>query len=778
MRGKHVTSARSFLRVIQVFVAFLFFAFFLSSPSWGAVTITHGPRLGLVTSTEATIYWDTDESAAGQVDWGASESYGFTKSESEATKTHRLTITGLSPATTYHYRVVTGSASSPDYTISTAVSPETEFTFASMADNRGETTDDDLKDLPKAFHNIVAQVISKKPSFVLHAGDLFHAAWDALDTLYSNFKQATDPLAANTPFLISPGNHEMLNGSPPAGQDPLTIFDEQFAQPTGPDPLHLITAKYPGTVYSFDWGNSHFVSIDNCRYDPTKHHNGMYQLSDEELQWLDNDLKEAQSRGVRHIFVMAHANAFNVGGDEAGMAEYPVERDAFWQILVNYNVDAYITGHNHEFNDEWGQNSGTKWNNSSVVHWMNGDSGSIHDASGKSLVGWNHWTLWTVKGDTVTAELYNDLGDKVYSRTIQSAQPPTPLASTNPAANAIDVAVNSVITATFASAPPADTTTFSVSEGANVPVQGTVVLSGKTATFTPASALSNAATYTASITVAGMRSVRWSFTTVGGNTASPLTPTGAGKIAIDTSANPGTSIKNVMAVLDTDPSLNQANKPTGYQFRDGIVSYNIIGVSQGATITVRLTFPSGIPVGSKVYKVNKDGFYEFTGTSISGNTVTLTLTDGGAGDGDEIPDGTICDPIGIAIPADAAGGAGAGGDGGSCFIATAAYGSYAHPYVQVLREFRDVFLNVNSVGKAFVEWYYRVSPGIADAARTSETMKAGLRILLLPAIGFSYLCLTLGLLPGLCVSVLCAVMLCVGLEWLCFSARACTRRGE
>ncbi|MEI8189588.1 MAG: fibronectin type III domain-containing protein [candidate division NC10 bacterium] len=137
VRGKHVTSARSFLRVIQVFVAFLFFAFFLSSPSWGAVTITHGPRLGLVTSTEATIYWDTDESAAGQVDWGASESYGFTKSESEASKTHRLTITGLSLATTYHYRVVTGSASSPDYTISTAVSPETEFTFASMADNRG-----------------------------------------------------------------------------------------------------------------------------------------------------------------------------------------------------------------------------------------------------------------------------------------------------------------------------------------------------------------------------------------------------------------------------------------------------------------------------------------------------------------------------------------------------------------------------------------------------------------------------------------------------------------
>ena len=35
-------------------------------------------------------------------------------SEVEATTTHRLTIPGLLPATTYHYRVVTGSARSPD----------------------------------------------------------------------------------------------------------------------------------------------------------------------------------------------------------------------------------------------------------------------------------------------------------------------------------------------------------------------------------------------------------------------------------------------------------------------------------------------------------------------------------------------------------------------------------------------------------------------------------------------------------------------------------------
>jgi hypothetical protein len=315
---------------------------------------------------------------------------------------------------------------------------------------------------------------------------------------------------------------------------------------------------------------------------------------------------------------MAHANAFN-----GGMSEYETERDALWQILVNYNVDAYITGHVHEFNDEWGQKSGTKWDNNSVVHWMNGDSGSVVDASNQPMPGHNHWTLWTVKGDTVTAELYNDFGNKVYSRIIQSSQPPTPLASTSPTANAIDVAINSVITATFTSAPPADTTTFSVTGSANIPIQGTVAFNGKTATFTPSSDLSNAETHTASIKTAAMGSAKWSFTTAGGSKASPTTATGTGKITIDTSSNPGTNIKNVSALSDTDSSLNQANKPAGYRFKDGVVSYNVTDVSPGATINVSLTFPSGIPEGSKVYKVNKDGFYEFTKTSINGNTVTL-----------------------------------------------------------------------------------------------------------------------------------------------------------
>lgn len=73
-----------------------------------------------------------------------------------------------------------------------------------------------------------------------------------------------------------------------------------------------------------------------------------------------------------------------------------------------------------------------------------------------------------------------------------------------------------------------------------------------------------------------------------------------------------------------------------------------------------------------------------------------------------------------------------------CFIATAAYGSYAEPHVQILRTFRDTVLLSNSWGRAFVGWYYATSPAAAAWLNEHPAYKPLARAVLMPAVGAAY----------------------------------------
>ena len=214
-------------------------------------------------------------------------------------------------------------------------------------------------------------------------------------------------------------------------------------------------------------------------------------------------------------------------------------------------------------------------------------------------------------------------------------------------------------------------------------------------TFTPACPLSNATIYEATIapSSAGLSATKVvDFTTIAASPdtdgdgvpdseddhpgdngkGSPPSPRGKGKFLVDATGTAGASLAFTEGIAETSASLNQAGKPSGYDFPDGLVSYQVIGVVPGSTITVKVTFPSGIPAGSKVYKVGPAGFKEFGNPAIQGNTVTLTLTDGGAGDSDGLANGVIVDPVGVAVPAASGTGSvdlSSASGGGGCSVA-------------------------------------------------------------------------------------------------------------
>lgn len=82
-----------------------------------------------VAPTQAVVSWSSDEAADSQVEFGPSTSYGTTTPLEAAPVTfHKQLLTGLSPNTTYHFRVRSrdGSgnlASSQDYTFTTPAPP-------------------------------------------------------------------------------------------------------------------------------------------------------------------------------------------------------------------------------------------------------------------------------------------------------------------------------------------------------------------------------------------------------------------------------------------------------------------------------------------------------------------------------------------------------------------------------------------------------------------------------------------------------------------------------
>jgi len=289
--------------------------------------------------------------------------------------------------------------------------------------------------------------------------------------------------------------------------------------------------------------------------------------------------------------------------------------------------------------------------------------------------------------------------------------------TTMPADGAIDVPVNSVVSATLAGAGDivatfnAQTFTLRVKGPATAvpllaPPSGGCVENGvvtgaitynesrTTGTFTPACPLTNATVYEETIasSAGGLSTaMTWEFTTIvasddtdsdgvpdneddhPGNKGKGTPPSsrGHGKFLIDVTDTAGASLADAKGMADTDVSLNQAGMPSGYEFTDGLVSYQVVGLAPGGTATVKITFPSGIPAGSKVYKVGPAGFQEFVGGKIQGKSVTLTITDGGAGDSDGLANGVIVDPVGVAAPVSSGSGSidlTSGASGGGCSV--------------------------------------------------------------------------------------------------------------
>ncbi len=80
---------------------------------------------------------------------------------------------------------------------------------------------------------------------------------------------------------------------------------------------------------------------------------------------------------------------------------------------------------------------------------------------------------------------------------------------------------------------------------------------------------------------------------------------------------------------------------------------------------------------------------------------------------------------------------GGNADGGFCFVATATYGNYDHPFVKILRVFRDDTLTHSAWGRGFIRWYYDNSPALAAFISEHTVARVVSYLLLAPLVSFA-----------------------------------------
>ncbi|MEI6826208.1 MAG: putative Ig domain-containing protein [Desulfuromonadales bacterium] len=173
----------------------------------------------------------------------------------------------------------------------------------------------------------------------------------------------------------------------------------------------------------------------------------------------------------------------------------------------------------------------------------------------------------------------------------------------------------------------------------------------------------------------------------------------------------------------------------------------INNLTSGETINIAASFVS-IPSNPLFFIVNGSTWTQFTPDSVIKNTIFYQIKDrSSAIDNDplalrdENSNASIIESIVVVATSgtpssgsSTMGTVSSSGGGSGCFIATAAYGSYLDPHVMVLRHFRDDVLLQSQAGTAFVKFYYKHSPPIADFIAQHDTLRLLFRFALTPLV--------------------------------------------
>jgi acid phosphatase type 7 len=302
-------------------------------------------------STSIAVAWQTDDGTLStEIAWGTDPDPAKWPAENRASGVtwrtpglavlgdevmHEAYLCGLTPATTYYYRVGGGPAGSEVWSevSSFATTPKPgpgKVTIGVTGDSRGEGQD--------AWRAVSRRMNALSPTVQLFSGDMVNLAVDQpawekwLDSAWRDSDDS--PLTLSRLLMLSThGNHE----------NHTTLFYGNLVLPQDQAKF----PKYAELFYSVDIGPVHLVVVDDAWIGDES---GDPEYAATLTSWLEADLSAANANreNVPWIVTMHHhgefsSSAHGTDGDVIRGRKY------FVPIWDKHHVDVALAGHDHTY---------------------------------------------------------------------------------------------------------------------------------------------------------------------------------------------------------------------------------------------------------------------------------------------------------------------------------------------------------------------------------------------------------------------------------------------
>jgi hypothetical protein len=241
----------------------------------------------------------------------------------------------------------------------------TNFEFVVIGDTRPRFGSENFR----VFEDIIPKINAARPAFVINLGDLIYGYGPLRkEKQWDQYEQAVRLF--DVPYHQLPGNHDVHSG------EAARIYAHRF-----------------GRFYdSFDWGDCHFVLLDNCE------NSRWGYIGPDQLAWLKGDLKSTTAGAV---FVFMH---FPVWEPEiVSPASYLFWRDTLQPLFRQSRVRAVFGGHTHCY--------GPTREFDGIRYFITGGGGAELRPDYRKAGGEHHFMKVRLSGNALEVRIVTDRGE-------------------------------------------------------------------------------------------------------------------------------------------------------------------------------------------------------------------------------------------------------------------------------------------------------------------------------------------------------------------------------